>query len=57
MRTREHKFHSSKKIAKAHEKFHHQFDFTITCCYENLWRDLEHSRISMLICSRSFVHI
>ena len=30
MRTREHKFYSSKKIAEAHEKFHHQFDFTIT---------------------------
>ena len=30
MRTREHKFHSSKKIAQAHEKFNPQFDFTIT---------------------------
>ena len=29
MRTREHKFHGLKKIAEAHEKFHHQFDFTI----------------------------
>ena len=30
MRTREHKFRSSKKIAQAHEKFNPQFDFTIT---------------------------
>ena len=30
MRTREPKFHSSKKIGQAHEKYHHQFDFTIT---------------------------